>query len=157
MIPNMITNDKKRFSVRPSDSCAKNADSAKTRFSGAKRRILVMDDDPTVREVAALMLKALGYSVYAAEGSEEAIECYRQASVCGFPFHAVLLDTNIPYGVEGNETVGRLYGIDPQVRAVAMSGILSDPGITDIRAYGFCSTLMKPFTLNELELTLNCL
>lgn len=117
----------------------------------SRGRVLVMDDDPAVRAVAALMLNALGYAVYGAEDGEDAVECYRRARVCGFPFRAVILNLDIPFGMGGREAARSLCTIDPQVRAIAMSGDGTDPAIRDFWKYGFSGFLTKPFTLDELD------
>jgi len=59
-------------------------------------RILVMDDEELIREVAAEILGHLGYSVVVCCDGSEAIALYRQAIATKEPFAAVIMDLTIP-------------------------------------------------------------
>jgi CheY-like chemotaxis protein/anti-sigma regulatory factor (Ser/Thr protein kinase) len=113
-------------------------------------RVLVMDDEDMVREVAGKMLKALGYEpAFAADGTE-AIELYEKARHSGEPFDAVIMDLTIPGGIGGEEAVGRLLAIDPHLKAIASSGYSTDPIMSDSKAYGFRGVIAKPYVIEEL-------
>ena len=119
-----------------------------------KKRVLVMDDDPSLRNMLTVMLRSLGYSVHAAESSDEAVSCYRLGQACGFPFTAVLLDLVMPNGQGGPETLRRIGAMDRDVRAVIMSGDHSHSAVANFSRYGFRRALLKPFTFDELEAAL---
>ena len=53
---------------------------------GSKKWILVMDEDAAMRTETRRMLEKSGYSVYSAGSIEDAVECYKVARVCGYPF-----------------------------------------------------------------------
>jgi len=61
-------------------------------------RILLMDDDPTVRDVTAALLGQLGYEVSLASDGAEAVLLHAQARSVGRPFAAALLDLTVPGG-----------------------------------------------------------
>lgn len=130
-----------------------------TQFTAApgRKRVLVMDDDPTIRGLLTAMLGSLGYSAYAAESGEEAVGCYRMGRACGFPFSAVLLDLSMMSGMGGPETVRRIATIDRDVRAIIMSGNIMHEAVTDFSRHGFRRALLKPFTIDELEAVLSSL
>ncbi len=122
--------------------------------NGRIKWILVMDDDEVIRTVMGAMLEQAGYRVSLTENGDEAVECYEEAKKYGYSFDAVIIDLNIPEGRDGRGTIKKLLEIDPEVKAVAMSGSVNDPAITDFKLYGFKSALKKPFTSNDLVQTM---
>jgi two-component system cell cycle sensor histidine kinase/response regulator CckA len=78
-------------------------------------RILVMDDEESVREIAGDILTHLGYEVEFAQDGAEALELYRKAGENGVPFNAVLVDLTIPGRMGGKETIALLRELDPYV------------------------------------------
>ncbi|GAB4232560.1 MAG: hypothetical protein OHK0028_08010 [Deltaproteobacteria bacterium] len=115
-----------------------------------KRRVLVMDDEEMVREVAIEFLGHLGYEGDAVESGEEAVAAYRGAREAGRPYAAVLMDLTIPGGMGGKEAVLRLKEIDPDVRAVVSSGYSNDPVMADPGKFGFRGVIAKPYRMREL-------
>jgi two-component system, cell cycle sensor histidine kinase and response regulator CckA len=122
---------------------------------GGRGRILVMDDEPAVRTLAANMLKYLGHDAVVAESGNAAIEHYRRALKRGQPFDAVMLDLVVPGGKGGRETIDELTELDPAVNAIVVSGYAQDSTLTEYRDYGFKAVIAKPFTLQELSTALN--
>ncbi len=113
-------------------------------------RILVMDDEATVRELAEMLLTDLGYTVALAEGGEEALNLYRSAGERGEPFAAVVLDLTIRGAMGGLETMAALRELDPEVRAVVCSGYSADPVMAQYQEHGFCAVVVKPYDVVEL-------
>ncbi len=122
--------------------------------NGKAKWILVMDDDEVIRAVMSAMLEQAGYKVSLTENGDEAVGCYEEAKKYGYSFDAVIIDLNIPRGRDGRGTIKKLLEIDPQVKAVAMSGAVGDPAITDFKSFGFKSALKKPFTSGDLVQTM---
>lgn len=120
----------------------------------AAKTVLVMDDDPIMRTAAVLMIEAVGYRPKAVMDGEEAVEHYRCALEGGDPYAAVILDLNVPNGLGGRETIRRLHEIDPGVRAIVASADIVNPAMEHFREFGFSGMLMKPFSLDELSMTL---
>jgi PAS domain S-box-containing protein len=117
-------------------------------------RLLIMDDDESVRSAAAELLETIGYSVDTAADGAEAIALYPAAMSEGRPFSAVVLDLTVPEGVGGRETMARLVAIDPGVRAIVSSGYSTDPVMANFREHGFAGVAVKPYRLAELARTL---
>jgi two-component system, cell cycle sensor histidine kinase and response regulator CckA len=117
-------------------------------------RILVMDDEEPVREVASEMLRSLGYRVETVRDGAEAVTAYRQALAAGEPFDAVITDLTVPAGMGGKETVRRLLEIDPQAKVIVSSGYGTDPIMSDYAEYGFTEIMPKPYRLADLSKTL---
>ncbi|MHB8809509.1 MAG: hybrid sensor histidine kinase/response regulator [Desulfobulbaceae bacterium] len=118
-------------------------------------RILVMDDDAAVREVAKQMLMELGYTPSLTSNGEEAVAAFATARQEGNPFACVILDLTIPGGMGGRDTVVQLAAMDSTVRAIVSSGYSSDPVVANYRKYGFQAAVNKPYSLNELSRVLH--
>jgi CheY-like chemotaxis protein len=114
-------------------------------------RILVMDDEPMIRDLARELLHALGHEVAVAAHGEEALAAYREAAAAGRPFDLVILDLTIRGGMGGAETVQKLLAFDPRVKAVVSSGYSDDAAVADYQQQGFRAFLKKPYKLGELQ------
>ncbi len=125
--------------------------------AGRKGRILVMDDEELIRDIAGEMIRAAGHEAEFAEQGRTAIEKYQAARESGSPFDIVILDLTIRGGLGGKETIKRLRELDPGVKAIVSSGFSEDSVVADHRTYGFAACLMKPYEFEELRDTLNTL
>ncbi len=114
-------------------------------------RILVMDDEELVRELASDMLTRLGYEVITAIDGAEAIELYKAAMESGDRFAAVIVDLTVPGGMGGRQTIQRLIEIDPEVKAIVSSGYSNDPILANFTEYGFKGVVAKPYKIRELS------
>ncbi len=114
-------------------------------------RVLVMDDEHPVREIARECLEALGYQVATASNGAEAIAAFERAAKEGRPFAVVILDLTIPGHSGGVEVLARLRGLGSEVKAIASSGYSSDPVMANPRQFGFSAVLAKPYRLAELS------
>ncbi len=113
-------------------------------------RVLVMDDQDCVREVLREMLEVLGWEVVCAREGAEAVALYRQGRNEGRPFSLVILDLEVPEGIDGKEAMGELLRLDPDVRAVVSSGYYDEPVFANYRSHGFLSILAKPYRVEDL-------
>lgn len=116
-----------------------------------KGKILVMDDEPMVREVLGKMLLTMGYEVESAQDGAKAIELYTRAQDTGDPFVTVILDLTVPGGMGGKEVMARLLKIDSQVKAIVSSGYSDDPVMANFQRYGFTDVIAKPYRISELD------
>jgi CheY-like chemotaxis protein len=113
-------------------------------------RILIMDDEESVRQIAGKIVQALGYDVaFACEG-QEAVERWRQARTAGQPFDLVIMDLTIPGGRGGREAIRELLALDPAAKAVVSSGYCQDPVMANHRKYGFVDVLAKPYSVADM-------
>lgn len=112
-------------------------------------RILVMDDEEILREVACEILAQLGYSAESCGDGEEAIRLYLQAMETD-SFDAVLMDLTIPGGMGGKETMRKLLELDSEVKGIVTSGYSNDPILSHYREYGFRGVILKPYDVDEL-------
>jgi signal transduction histidine kinase/CheY-like chemotaxis protein len=120
-------------------------------LSRGKGRILVMDDDPVILELAGECLRELGYEADLVEEGAAAIARYEAALAEGTPYDLVVMDLTVPGGIGGKEAVARLRARHPDVRAVVTSGYSHDPVMARPAEFGFTSALWKPYSLKELN------
>jgi PAS domain S-box-containing protein len=129
--------------------CVSESISVTTLFHG-NGRVLVMDDDEDIRDIAHEMLEELGYIVELAANAADAVNLYRKRKEQGTPFSATILDLTIQGGIGGKETIEKLLEIDPCVKAVVSSGYSNDPIMANYRDYGFRAVLSKPYLPLEM-------
>ena len=120
-----------------------------------KEKILVMDDDDIIRDVAGKMLTKLGYEVDFARDGSEAIELYKKSKNSGRPFGVVIIDLTIPGGMGGRETMQKLLEIDPYVKAIVSSGYSDDAVMSNYTNYNFKGVIAKPYRIEELSRTVH--
>jgi CheY-like chemotaxis protein len=125
-----------------------------SRLSG-EGRVLVMDDDESIRLVLGEMLRHLGYEVQCVAEGKEALACYQEAYHAHQPFKAVILDLTVQGGLGGKDTVQQLRQFDPQVKALVASGYCNDTVLSNYSRFGFHGVVAKPFRLAELSQALN--
>jgi signal transduction histidine kinase/ActR/RegA family two-component response regulator len=113
-------------------------------------RILVMDDDETVRRLFGRLLRRMGHEVELVSDGDRAIEVCRQAMGDKRPFDAVFLDLTVRAGAGAEEAMRSLRGVDPSVKAIVMSGHAADPVMLHPELHGFAGVLIKPFDTERL-------
>jgi len=117
-------------------------------------RILVMDDEPMVRQVLKEMILHLGYEVVTASDGAEAVDAYRRSLETDARFDAVIIDMIVPGGMGGLETARRLLEMDPYVRMVLSSGYSDQISFGEHRDHGFLAALEKPYRIARMKETL---
>jgi PAS domain S-box-containing protein len=113
-------------------------------------RILVMDDDVAVRDLALAALSRLGYEVELASDGAETVRRYSEAQRAQRPFSAVILDLTVPGAMGAREALGQLTKIDPNVKAIVSSGYALDPAMANFREHGFSGSISKPYWMEDL-------
>ncbi|MBM4353911.1 MAG: PAS domain S-box protein [Deltaproteobacteria bacterium] len=117
-------------------------------------RVLVMDDEEAIREVARDMLNILGYDPDVSCDGAQTIELYRRALQEDRPYHVVILDLTIPGGMGGKDTLRELQKINPDVRAIVSTGYSSDPVLSNPLEYGFAAFVRKPYDIGALAMVM---
>ncbi|MFW5902208.1 MAG: ATP-binding protein, partial [Thermodesulfobacteriota bacterium] len=99
-------------------------------------RILLMDDEPAVRQISQKMLERQGYTTTLARDGSEALAAYKAAMDKGRPYDAVIMDLTVPGAMGGKEAISELRRMDPDVTAIVSSGYATNPVMAECTAYG---------------------
>jgi two-component system response regulator AtoC len=110
------------------------------------RKLLVVDDDPSVRELLRSMAERLGFGVETVDSGEAALAHLARAHP-----DLITLDMLLP-GIDGLETLKAIKQLDPQVPVIMLSGHGQTRTIVDAVKAGAADFLRKPFEAEELEL-----
>jgi len=108
--------------------------------------VLVVDDEPFVRDAAAAMIRSLGGRVLLAEGGAAAVELFHAQAT---EIDVVLLDLIMP-GMDGERCFRELRAIDPAARIVLCSGHDVDGRAQRVLDAGAAALLRKPYTIADL-------
>jgi two-component system cell cycle sensor histidine kinase/response regulator CckA len=120
----------------------------------AQARVLVMDDEPSIRTVAARMLDHMGYLVTAVAHGEAAVEEYRRATEQGRRYDVVLLDLSVDGGMGGKEAMEEIHALDPQARGIVSTGHPDASILFDPHRSGFDAGIAKPYRIGDLSAVL---
>ncbi|MCD4721160.1 MAG: cache domain-containing protein [Desulfobacula sp.] len=118
-------------------------------------RVLIMDDEKMICDVASKMLEKSGYEVKAVEDGRQAIVMYQQALASKRPFDVVIMDLTIPGGMGGEEAIREILAFDPEVKAIVSSGYADDRIMANYAEYGFKDIVSKPYSICQLREVLN--
>jgi CheY-like chemotaxis protein len=114
--------------------------------SGAGRRILLVDDEESLRTLGTRALQTADYEVVAVSSGEEALQAYRQ----GPPWpDVVVLDLGMP-GMGGVRCLKAMLEINPRAKVLVASGYAADAQVKDALAAGAVDYVAKPFQRGEL-------
>ena len=114
-------------------------------------KIMIMDDEKIVCEVASAMLTHLGYEVVIASDGEEAIKMYTDLQQTVSPVELIIMDLTIPGGMGGEEAGRKILEIHSEAKIIVSSGYSNDPVIANHKKYGFAAALKKPFQISEIS------
>jgi two-component system, cell cycle sensor histidine kinase and response regulator CckA len=126
-------------------------DSDEEQLAKGSGRVLIMDDDKMIVNMLILLLKSLGYSAEGTMCGEEAIKLCKQHLGSQSAFQIAILDLTVTGGMGGEETVGHLKALDPNIKALVSSGYSTDPIMSNYKQYGFDGVIPKPYTKASLS------
>ncbi|WP_163335731.1 response regulator [Desulfopila sp. IMCC35008] len=114
-------------------------------FKGKGERILIVDDEPQQREIAARLLTSLDYSVEIVHSGEEAVEFMSQERA-----DLMLLDMLMEPGMSGRETYEQVIRMHPGQKALIVSGFSESEDVKEVLAMGAGGFVHKPYTIAKL-------
>jgi DNA-binding response OmpR family regulator len=115
----------------------------------AGKRILVVDDEPEVRQLMEQFLTHRGYDVHIVENGKLAL-----AAVDTFLPDVVLLDMHMPV-MDGLETLKRLAARSPSLPVIMVTVNDDIETTTNLLQLGAADYVPKPFNLDYLEQAIN--
>lgn len=139
-----------RFSIYlPSAEAGKAAASTVPKRSLPKGRgetILVVDDEENIRSIAAATLTKFGYKVLTAADGTDALAIYSQHSG---EIAALITDMAMPF-MDGASLIRAVRKMDPDLKIIAMSGLVSDGQTAELAGLNVSSFLSKPYSADSL-------
>jgi PAS domain S-box-containing protein len=124
-------------------------------ISANTAKIMVMDDEEMVRDIAKAILVVLGHDVILAANGDEAVELYKKECDSGKPFDIIIMDLTIPGGMGGESAVQEILAINPEAKVIVSSGYSNDPVMAHYQDYGFSAAIVKPFEVQDIMNAIN--
>jgi PAS domain S-box-containing protein len=110
-----------------------------------KKRILVVDDEPTIIQVIEQAMQFKGYAVHSATAGDEAVRLFREEG----EFDVVITDLVLP-GCSGLELLEQFKKLDPICEVIVLTGFGSNEKAVDALRRGAYDYLKKPTNIDEL-------
>jgi heterodisulfide reductase subunit A len=107
--------------------------------------VLIVDDEPIVRESIRDWLKDAGYHVYTAESGEEALSLIEKHD-----FGVIVLDVRLP-GKTGVKVLGEVKQTKPQIKSIVITAYPSAELAAEAVKLGAVDYLIKPVNPDDLE------
>ncbi len=114
----------------------------------ADARVLVVDDEESMRDLLAIMLRQVGYDVTVADGGEGAIKALK-----GGGFDLAITDVRMR-PVDGLAVLRAAKELSPQTVVLVMTAFASTETAVEAMKAGAYDYVTKPFKLDELKLTI---
>ncbi|OGL04190.1 MAG: Fis family transcriptional regulator [Candidatus Rokubacteria bacterium RIFCSPHIGHO2_12_FULL_73_22] len=111
-------------------------------------RVLVVDDERSMRELLAIMLKQVGHEVTVADGGEHALEALRAGS-----FDLVITDLRMRK-VDGLAVLRAAKELSPQTVVLVVTAFASTETAVEAMKLGAYDYITKPFKMDEIKLTI---
>ncbi len=114
--------------------------------SGVGEHILLIDDEPEIREMLSEVLKTQGYEVTTANDGLTGLEIFRRSPQL---FDLVLTDLGLPR-MSGIEMTDHILSISPETPVIAATGYIEEQKEHLLENAGFKTVLRKPFDLRDV-------
>ncbi len=109
-------------------------------------RVLVLEDEASLRDILALILEDFGYEVEEAGSLKEARERLNEGE-----FDLALVDLRLPDG-SGMELVREIKGRNPETEVIIITAYASTETVKEAFELGVYDYVEKPFNINDLKL-----
>ena len=119
---------------------------AETSTERGPARILVVDDEPSMRQMLAIVLKREGYEVALAENGKMAVAALERG-----PFDLLISDIKMP-DMSGVEVLRAAKQIDPDILGMMITAFASTETAIEAMRLGACDYLSKPFDIDLLKM-----
>ena len=109
-----------------------------------EKKILIVDDEASIRNLFKMALSQKGYTVFSAESGEEALALLKEQTI-----PVMFLDLNLP-GINGIDLCRKIIEKSPETIAYAVTGFASSYKSVECRKAGFTDYFSKPLPLQTL-------
>jgi len=113
------------------------------------RKLLVVDDEPKIREMIAAALEQEDRQIALAESGEQALALVKQQ-----PPHLIIADVKMN-GMSGLELLEQVKASWPQTAVLLLTGYDDDAIEQQAKALGASGIIHKPLTIPEVRQTIN--
>lgn len=113
-------------------------------------KILILDDEPMIRDTLTQMLSHLGHEVDSVGSASEFVNIYSN-SQSKSPYDLLIMDLTVPGDQSPQETLSQLKSINPNVSVIVSSGYSTDPLMAEHKKHGFAGVMRKPYSFEELK------
>ena len=111
-------------------------------------KVLVIDDEPTVRTLLDMLLRPKGYEVMLADNGWTGLRLYRQEHP-----DVILLDLKMPK-LDGITVLKKIRSVNPEQPVIVMTGDTSPEKEQQVRSLGVSEFIVKGSSLHAVEDTL---
>jgi len=111
---------------------------------GKPARILIVDDDESIRKVIATVLEEKGYAIDTAEDGKQAIEKTKKNF-----YNLGLFDIRLP-DIEGTQLLAKIKDTTPRMRKIIVTGYPSLQNAIEALNKGADAYIMKPFDMDKV-------
>jgi len=112
---------------------------------GGSESILIIDDDRLQRNVNTNLLNRLGYKIETADCGETAVTMMQKNS-----YDLLIIDMIMPGGMDGTETYRKSLELNPNQKALIISGFAETDRVKEAEALGAGAFLKKPLSMKVL-------
>jgi DNA-binding NtrC family response regulator len=107
-------------------------------------KILVIDDEPSIRDLLDTLLRRKGYVVVLAESGRKGLELFRREHP-----DVIILDMKMP-GMDGLTVLQEIHRLDPRQPVIILTGAGTAEMEQQVRALGVTEFVEKEFSLDHL-------
>ena len=116
-------------------------------MNAGNQKILVIDDDCTVRDIVSKMICRLGFEVSSADSAENGLALFIKNK-----FDLVITDFSMS-GMDGIQLAYCIKEVSPSTQVVLMTGHEKEVILSIIRDTAVDQALFKPITLTQMDVT----
>ncbi len=112
-------------------------------------QVLVVDDEPSIREGSRRILDRMGFNVLTAGNGEDGLN-----AIVSQDIDIVLLDLKMP-GIDGMEVLNRIKEIDSNILVIVITGFATLETAIEAMKQGAYDFIPKPFEPDQLRIVVN--
>jgi len=133
------------FPISDKKHIGKSENNQKEKLTGNNEQILVVDDEPQIRDIACQMLQVSGYRVDAVSSGELAVQFIKDN-----PVDLIVLDMLMEPGMNGYQTYKEILKFNPDQKAIIASGFSENENVKAAIRIGAGSFIKKPYSVDQL-------
>jgi PAS domain S-box-containing protein len=115
-------------------------------LNGQGKRILVVDDEPLLQDIASQMLESMNFEVDVAASGEDAVVFVQTNAV-----DLIVIDMLMEPGMNGRQTYEQIIRLKPGQRAIVASGFSESDDVKATLKMGAAGFIRKPYSTEQLS------